>query len=280
MYLLGTVSEIELLVGGILIIGLGAVAIKWRAIDLLGAFSGGIISLLAFLAGGFSWLLMIVIFFGVSSAFTKYRYDYKRTLGFAQDKSGTRSWPNSLANGGVAAIASVGDLYTHSEIFAVMFLTSVVTALSDTLATEIGLLSHSRPRMITRISKLVEPGTSGGITFLGNVAALLSASGLSVLGAAVSVFQDTGPSVTASAILAVIIGAIIGVFFDSLLGATVQGVNKCAVCGKTTENLVHHDQKTVTVRGLRIIDNNVVNFVGILVGALASIGIFLLLLAL
>jgi uncharacterized protein (TIGR00297 family) len=272
-------SEIELLVGVLLIVGLGFVAIKWRAIDLLGALSGGVISLLAFLAGSFSWLSMIIIFFGVSSALTKYRYGYKRKLGSAQEKAGTRSWPNSIANGGVAAIASVVELYTHSEIFAVMFLTSVTAALSDTLATEIGLLSRSKPKLITHLSKNVEPGTSGGISLLGDASAILSAVGMSILGLAVFVIGWSGFRSLVAAGSAVILGAIIGVFIDSVLGATVQGANKCVVCGKFTENLRHHSETTVTVRGVRFIDNNVVNFLGILVGALISIGIYLLLLA-
>ena len=270
-------SEVELLIGILLIIGLGLVAIRWHAIDLLGAISGAIISFLAFLAGSFPWLFMIVIFVGVSSALTKYKYDYKRKIGFAQEKSGTRSWPNSIANAGVAAIASVAELYTHSEIFAVMFLTSVAAALSDTLATEVGLLSPSRPRLITNLSKTVEPGTSGGISLLGDAAAVLSAIGMSLVGLAVLAIKGMGPWNSAAASLAVILGAVIGVFFDSLLGATVQGVNKCAVCGKFTENLTHHGQKTITDRGLRFVDNNVVNFIGILVGALISIGVYLLL---
>jgi uncharacterized protein (TIGR00297 family) len=269
-------SAVEVIIGVIVILGLAAIAIRWRAIDLQGAIAGVIISLLAFLAEGFAWLFMIVIFFGVSSVMTKYRYDYKRKLGFAQDKSGTRSWPNSVANGGVAAIASLAELYTHTEIFAVMFLTSVAVALADTLATEVGLLSHSKPRLITHLSKAVEAGTSGGVSLLGDIAAISSAVGLSFLGIAVAVIVGNGSYDLFSAALAVVLGATIGVFVDSVLGATVQGINKCSKCEKLTENLTHHGQRTSTVRGLRYVDNNVVNFTSILVGAISSIGLYLL----
>jgi uncharacterized protein (TIGR00297 family) len=270
-------SGIEIIAGSALILVLAFIAIRWRAIDLAGATAGAIFSFIVFLAGGFSWLFMIIIFFAVSSALTKYKYDYKRTLGFAQDKLGTRSWPNSIANGGVAAIASLAYIYEHSEIFAVMFLTSVAIALSDTLATEVGLLSHSKPRLMTNLSKTVEPGTSGGVSLLGNGTAVLSAVGISGLGIILAIVDGTNVRTISIAALSVISGALIGVFFDSVLGATVQGSNKCTVCGKITENLVHHDQRTITVRGLRYIDNNVVNFASIMTGAICSIGIYVLL---
>ena len=269
-------SEVEVIIGVIVILGLAFIAIRWRAIDLQGAIAGLIISLVAFLAGGFAWLFMIVIFFGVSSAMTKYRYDYKRKLGFAQDKSGTRSWPNSVANGSVAAIASLAELYTHNELFAVMFLTSVAVALSDTLATEVGLLSHSKPRLITHPSKTVEAGTSGGVSSVGDIAAISSAVGLSFLGIVVAVIVGNSSYDLFAAALAVVLGATIGVFVDSVLGATVQGINKCSTCEKLTENLTHHGQRTSTLRGLRYVDNNVVNFTSILVGAISSIGLYLL----
>jgi uncharacterized protein (TIGR00297 family) len=274
------VSEIELIIGVFLIIGLAFIAISWRAIDLTGAIAGAIISFAAFVAGSFSWLFMIVIFFGVSSAMTKYRYDYKRKLGSAQEKFGTRSWPNSIANGGVAAIASAGEIVAHSELFAVMFLAAVATALSDTLATEVGLLSQTKPSLIIHPSKSVEAGTSGGVSLLGNLAAISSVVGLSILGIGVAVIGGSSFHELSAAVIAVVFGAVIGVFFDSILGATVQGVNKCTVCENLTENLTHHGQKTNTVKGIRFVDNNVVNFVGILTGALFSIGIYLLLMAL
>jgi uncharacterized protein (TIGR00297 family) len=269
-------SELELVIGVLLILGLAAIAVRWHAIDIEGSVAGSVISFLAFLAGGFSWLFMIVIFFGVSSAMTKYRYDYKRKIGSAQDKFGTRSWPNSLANGGLSAIAAAGEIFTHSEILAIMFLSSIAVAFSDTLATEIGLLSRSKPKLITRPSRTVEPGTSGGVSLLGEVAAVISAVGLSLIGVAAAIITGNSFFTLFAATTAVVFGAIIGVFFDSVMGATVQGINKCMVCNKLTENFTHHGQKTQTVKGFRYFDNNVVNFVGILAGALSSLGIYLL----
>jgi uncharacterized protein (TIGR00297 family) len=271
-------SSLELLFAGIIVIAaLAILAYRLKALDLTGSLSGAIISSIVFLAGGFSWFVMIVIFVGVSSAFTRYRYDYKRKLGSAQEKMGIRSWPNSVANGAVSVIGSVGWIYTHSEVFAVMFLTSVAAAMSDTLATEIGLLSHSRPRLITHPERIVEPGASGGTTMLGNLTALLTSAAISLLGVELLVISTNGILDTLFASVAVIIGSLSGMFFDSFLGATVQVLYKCSVCGKLTENTRHHGQPAAYVRGVRHFDNNVVNFVGILFGSLVSIGIYVFL---
>ena len=259
-----------LLFGVALIVALALLAVRLRAIDASGAGTGAAISFLAFLAGGFIWLLTIVIFFAVSSGMTRYRYDYKRKLGVAQEKGGVRSWKNSIANGGVSAVASIGELYTHSELFAVLFLASVASAMSDTLATEVGLLSHSGPRLITNIRKVVEPGTSGGVSGLGAIAAFLSALGMSLFG--VSIFPSSVEQVKLLYFgAAVLAGTLVGVFSDSLLGATVQAQNQCTICGDLTEAQMHHGRPVTRLRGLKYVDNNVVNLGCTLIGGLAAV---------
>jgi uncharacterized protein (TIGR00297 family) len=267
---------IELIVGIVVISALAILAFKLRALDMTGSISGAIISFVVFLAGGFAWFFMIVLFVVISSAFTRYRYDYKHRLGMAQEKLGVRSWPNSVANGTVSVIASILWIYSHSEIFAVMFLCSVAAAMSDTLATEVGLLSHSQPRLIIHPKKVVEPGTSGGTTILGDLTALVTSLGMAIIGIVLFVIKTTSITNAVIAFVAVGAGSLSGVFFDSFLGASVQATYRCTVCGKATENTLHHGQAAAYIRGIRYFDNNVVNFVGILFGSLLSIGIYLL----
>lgn len=265
---------LELLLAIIFVSVLAALAIRLGAIDWSGALLGVVIAALAFIAGQVSWLITIVVFFVISSAFTRFRYEFKRKLGSAQEKGGRRSWPNTLANGGIAAAASILEIFTHSNIFAIAFLTSLAAALSDTLATEIGLLSHSRPRLITNLRSYVSPGTSGGVTALGVVVAFLSSAGMALLGVGTKVVESNREYFAASAFISVVAGALIGTTLDSYLGATVQAVNKCVVCGVYTENSRHHDKPAKHVRGYRFLNNNSVNLVGILVGAIGSILIY------
>lgn len=268
------ISPLVLLGGILLIAALAVIAFKSGAIDALGAAAGGVISFFAFLAGGLAWLIIIVIFFGISSLLTRYRYECKKKIGSAQERGGKRSWPNSLANAGVALVASLGELFFHSNLFTLAFLASIAAAMADTLATEIGLLSHSTPRLITNLRKNVAAGMSGGITSLGESAALLAAISIALAGLFLSMFS-AGTNVAVFVFVSVVAGAIIGTSFDSFLGATVQSLSKCSVCGKLTEGSKHHGQESVREKGLWFIENNSVNFIGISVGAIAAVLIFL-----
>ncbi len=269
-----TITLLELLLGLLLIALLAILAIRLGAIDVPGALAGAVISLFTFLAGGFAWLIIIVIFFGVSSLLTRFRYDYKKRIGSAQEKGGRRSWPNTLANGGIALTAAIGELYFHSDIFTLVFLASIAAAMADTLATEIGLLSQSTPRLITDLRRTVKAGTSGGITGLGETAAIMASVFVALVGILLSLFS---PGLTKVIVVfaAVVVGAMIGTCSDSVLGATAQAVYRCAVCGELTESAIHHDQKTMLVRGSRLIENNSVNFIGIIIGTIAAVLIYL-----
>jgi len=272
-------SELQIVVGIVVIAVLAIFAIKAKAIDVSGAIAGAVICFIVFLAGGFPWLSVIVAFFVISSILTRYHYDYKKKLGSAQEKGGVRSWPNTLANGSIAGIAAVAEILTHQDIFIVAFLGSVAAAMSDTVATEIGLLSKSKPRLIVNLKKYVEPGTSGGITLVGEIACLVSAVIITAIGTSLGVISGSYRTLSAAAI-AVVGGAIIATNFDSLLGGTIQGKNRCTVCGARTEALTHHGVATASVSGKRMIDNNAVNLIATFAGAVVSVVLFLTLLAL
>jgi len=273
----GFPPEIQIVAGAILIFSLALVAVKLHAIDVSGALLGALISFTVFLAGGLAWLLVIVAFFAISSVLTRFRYDYKNKLGSAQEKGGVRSWPNTLANGLIAGLAAIAEIFTHQDIFMVAFLGSIAAAMSDTVATEIGLLSSSKPRLISNLRKFVEPGTSGGVSLVGELAGFASALGIALIGILLDIIKGDFRLVSAAA-LSVIFGAIIATNLDSLLGGTVQGRNKCQVCGMETESLSHHDRPTVSVRGRRFLDNNAVNLIATFSGAVVSVGLYLVLL--
>ena len=265
---------LELLVGTLVIAALAIIAVRMGAIDAPGAAAGAVISFVAFLAGGFAWFIIIVLFFAVSSLLTRYRYEYKKKIGSAQESGGRRSWPNSLANGGVALFASLGELYFHSDLFALAFLASIASAMADTMATEIGVLSHSTPKLITNWRKTVSAGTSGGVTPLGGLAALAASVFIALVGLSLSMFP-AGFRLGLFVFLSTVVGAMIGTSFDSFLGATVQSLNKCAVCGQLTESSEHHGHRTLHVKGVQFIENNWVNFIGILVGTITAVLLFL-----
>jgi uncharacterized protein (TIGR00297 family) len=257
-------------VGALLILLLSILAYRFRAMDALGLAAGGVMGLIILYSGGWAWLTLLLAFFVVASLATKYRYSYRRKHATNEEKNMIRGWPNTLANGGIATVAAIIELYRPSGLWAAMFLGAVGTALGDTLATELGLLSKSKPRRITDL-KPVEPGTSGGITPLGLTAQLAGPLFLGATALAVG-FRAGGPL---GILLPTVVGGFSGGCLDSLIGATIQGVNRCQVCGRMTEALTHHGKPTRTLQGVRAIDNNMVNFLATLFGGLVGMALYL-----
>ena len=109
-----------------------------------------------------------------------------------------------------------------------IFVGAMAAVTADTWATEIGVLSASPPRLITTL-RPVAAGTSGGITPLGTLAAL--AGGVFI---GVSAWLLAALGGQPGGVLLLAVGSVVGVvsaLFDSLLGATVQRVYECRVCG-------------------------------------------------
>ena len=269
---------IEIVTGTTLIVILSVLAVRFRAIDVPGTATGALISFATLLAGGLSWLAVIISFVLISSLLTRYRYDYKQRIGSAQEKGGQRSWQNTLANGIVGGVAAILELATHQEIYTIVYVSSIAGAMSDTIATEIGLLSNSQPRLITSFRRVVMQGTSGAVSALGEVAGLVSAIGLSGMALLLGAVSGSNVHLT-FAFLSVVVGAFLGMNFDSLLGATLQGKNRCKVCGKPTENLVHHGEPTTSESGIRYLENNLVNLFSTMAAALIAVAIFLVLIS-
>ncbi|MDM7934484.1 MAG: DUF92 domain-containing protein, partial [Methanothrix sp.] len=141
-------------------------------------------------------------------------YAYKRSLGVAQSRGGVRGYKSVYSNSLVPLIMAVCYGIYGNEGFIYAFIGSVATANGDTLASEIGQTSRSRPRMITSL-KETDPGVDGGITPLGEAASL---AGSLVIG----LFATATGMVGAIGVLVGAVGGFLGTNFDSLLGATLQ----------------------------------------------------------
>lgn len=251
------------------VLALGA----WKAhiLDEGGAISAFLIGFVTFVApsDGWKWFIVLLLFLMVSSYMTHYKYQAKRKKGFAQEKGGARGWPNVSANGVVAGLMALSIPFfpqPSQELILAAFLGAVATANADTLATEIGLLNPSDPRLITNLRKIVPAGTSGGISIFGEIATL---SGALVIGVAAGLLRMTGnPGWPLSVIIGTtMIAGLVGCSVDSFIGATVQGIYRCNVCKKITENRRHCGSPSIPLRGHKSIDNNVVNLIATIFGA-------------
>ena len=93
-------------------------------------------------------------------------------------------------------------------------LAPLAEAAADTVSSEVGQALGGRPRMITTLRE-VEPGTNGGVSLIGTLAGVTAAGIVAAVGA-----WTLGGDRTLSAVSCA--GGIFGLFFDSLLGATLE----------------------------------------------------------
>lgn len=249
-----------------IVIAFALVAIFLKALDGRGFLASLLVGYSILIGGGLSWFVMVAAFFTMGVGFTWYKYEYKKKLGSAQEKGGARNWPNILANGGLSSAFALAEFAYGGSVFAALFLGSISTAAADTVATELGLLNERKPRLITHLGSIVSPGTSGGVTILGFIGAILASV---VMGAMALVLGllPVGPVI----ILVCVAGGLSGAVVDSLLGALVQRKGFCTVCHRPTEALKHCGEPTIVTGGAPFIENNVVNLLATLAGALASL---------
>ena len=195
-----------------LILGVGA---YWaKAADASAVISETIVGFLVIIFAGLSWFLLLLIFYLMGGGFTRYGYAKKEKLGIAQSHGGARGYKNVFSNSLVPLAMAVFYGIYGNDLFVYAFIGSVATANGDTLASEIGETSSSKPRMITTL-KETEPGVDGGVTLLGEGASLLGAL---IIGILAAISGMTG-------LLGIVIGTaagFLGTNFDSLLGATLQ----------------------------------------------------------
>ncbi|HVN92611.1 MAG TPA: DUF92 domain-containing protein [Terracidiphilus sp.] len=150
----------------------------------------------------------------------------KERLGTAEARRG-RSAAQVAANLGLAALVAsepvkiwlldsqwLSQRARSEMLIPAMVLAALAEAAADTVSSEIGQVLGGRPRMITTL-RAMEPGTDGAVSISGTLAgaiaaAIVAGAGCWALGGDLSLFQLSCA------------GAVFGLFFDSLLGATLE----------------------------------------------------------
>jgi uncharacterized protein (TIGR00297 family) len=218
----------------------------------------------AAVAAGWSWAVLLVLYFVSSVALTRFRASAKAArTGAVVAKGGARDAVQVLANGGVFGLADLLWLVSGWEGWRAVATGALAAAASDTWATEIGTLAARAPRSIIGLRR-VPTGTSGGVSAPGLAAAVAGAAFLAVAALALG-----WPRGTAGAGFA---GGIVGSTIDSLLGATVQVRRWCDRCNAPTERAVHQCGATTrVVGGITWVDNDAVNALSTACGGLLAL---------
>lgn len=268
----------QILLGLLFSAVIGGAAYWRRSLSASGWLGAVLVGTLTFGFGGWPWGLTLIAFFITSSALSHYKEAQKeRRAAEKFAKGGRRDLGQTLANGGLGALCAVAyALLGQPVALLAAFAGLMATVTADTWATELGVLSPHRPRLITT-GRPVEPGTSGGVTLFGTGAAAAGALliGLVLAGLLYAGRPDLAPQLWV--VLAALLGGIGGALIDSLLGATVQAIYAYPD-GRETERAHSRDgQPNRFLRGWPWLTNDLVNLVSSLAGAAIAVAVAALL---
>lgn len=248
----------------------GVMSLAWRRGSLTGPAAvagtltgGGLVG-----AGGWWTGGLLVLFFLTSDGLTRLP-----DRGGLAARSDRRNAHQVFANGGAALGAAALFALTGRTAWLGGAAGALASANADTWATEIGRRYGGAPRSIASGQPL-PAGASGGVTPLGTTAAL---AGAMVIGAAAASGSRRGlfaAGVPARRVqIAVTLAGLGGSLIDSALGATVQAVYRCPVCGAVTDHRIHQGHGPGNrQRGAGWITNDAVNALSTLAAALLATG--------
>jgi uncharacterized protein (TIGR00297 family) len=152
------------------------------------------------------WLLAaLMALFALTFAATKYGRSKKEARGLSESRRG-RSAAQIVANLGVAALFAAVGWYEGC-------VAALAEAAADTVSSEIGQATGHPARLVTT-GQVVPAGTDGGVTVVGTVAGLVAAAIVVAIGSGHHAFWPTQ--------LVTWMAASAGLYFDSLLGATIE----------------------------------------------------------
>ncbi|MCX8024894.1 MAG: YbhB/YbcL family Raf kinase inhibitor-like protein [Thermanaerothrix sp.] len=237
-----------------------------------GAITATCLGGLVFGLGGLPWAILLLGFFITSTFFSRLARSRKAGLGEKYAKDDRRDAWQVLANGGIASLAVIWQAVQPASLLPwLVGATALAAANADTWATELGVLSSQSPRRILG-GKRVEPGSAGGITALGTLAALSGAMWIGLLAVLLPPPLLRPQYPTLAVLIIVTLSGLLGSLVDSLLGASVQVMYYCPSCHKETERHPQHRCGNTTnyLRGWHWLNNDGVNALCTLSAALLA----------
>ncbi|EUC28968.1 hypothetical protein COCCADRAFT_29889 [Bipolaris zeicola 26-R-13] len=212
--------------------------------------------------------VLLGVFFLAGSSVTKVKHDIKAKLTQsatgASGGEGARNHIQVVANSGVASVLILLHLWQlrkdgryedegrcwtgNSDVLVTGIVANYAAVAADTFSSELGILSKSKPRLITAPWRIVPPGTNGGVTTTGLGAGLLGALVISLSSTMFMPFcKDWSFVEKTKYTLALTAAGFSGTILDSLLGALFQASVVDVHSGKVVEGeggrkvLVHSD---------------------------------------
>lgn len=200
-------------VAGAVTVGFALLAWALRGVSRSGALAGGLACLALFAAAGPGAFAVLAALFAATWVSTRFGYRRKLELGLAERREGRNAW-QVLANLAVAAVGALSFGVTGKRALLVAAVAALAEAATDTVASEVGQSLGGDARLITT-GERVPAGLDGGITIVGTLAGMATGVGIALVAVAGSMiaFDEMWIPVAAG---------FVGMFADSLLGATIQ----------------------------------------------------------
>ena len=180
----------QLIIGFLLAIIIAYLAYRARSLDRSGAYAAFIVGTVIFGLGGWGWAILLLTFFITSSGLSRAFKERKREANEKYAKGGQRDAGQVFGNGGIAALFAALHVFFPEATWPWLgFAASLAAVNADTWATELGVLNPTSPRLITNLRKVVEKGTSGGVSLVGTLASL---AGAGIIGLLAALLSPTG----------------------------------------------------------------------------------------
>jgi uncharacterized protein (TIGR00297 family) len=259
----------QLIIGFFLAVLIAFIAYRAHSLNKSGSIAATLTGTIIFGIGGWQWAILLLTFFITSSALSRAFKKRKQGLDEKFSKGHDRDAGQVFGNGGIATAFAALHFFFPNELWPWLGFAAALAAVNaDTWATELGVLNPNPPRMITNLSKVVEKGTSGGISLIGTLASLV---GSALIGILAAFLQPTVDSV--SIFIIVTLSGLAGSLCDSFLGATVQAMYYCPTDKKETEKHPLHTcgTPTIHIRGWQWLDNDWVNFTCSMFGVVVAL---------
>lgn len=227
--------------------------VRFKLLDLSGAFAAILLGSTVVLFSGWIWILPLAFFLFSSSLIS--RIPGFRKSGIAAKEGKPRDWKQVFCNGGLYGVLST--VYSLSPTFfqgdlQFLMLVSMAVATSDTWASEIGV--GMKGKAVDLLNwRSVEAGISGGISFAGTIGGLLGSASMAFM------FILLMPNAHNSYVLflVILILGFFGMLIDSLLGSKLQR-KFITDSGRILEE---QQGESKFYKGFSFIDNDLVNLI-------------------
>lgn len=262
-------------IGLLINIPVAVIALKRKSVTTGGFIAGLVVGIGIFIFSGWQGWAYLVAFFVSSTFLSRYKKKVKASSTVIHQKDDRRDQWQVLANCATGFLCALLYCMTGNGLFMVTLAASFAASNADTWASELGILSEKEPRSILTFEVLPR-GTSGAVSAFGFAASITGAMSIAVVYILFNAAAKA-PAELFFCFFIVTAAGFTGSLIDSLLGATVQAQYLCTEKGTITERPHSSGVENPLERGLRVINNDMVNFLSITFAVLLLYASFLLL---